>query len=896
MDRSVFAPVVANILTIANEITGSLRGKVKSYFDLAQYERLFAELSHVRSVLQFLEATALSGADGVKSAPLPGPRQQDILLKLMEMHTHLSLLASRISQKAPNWAISAADYAPRDNRLSPAEIVSAVCGLETYLSKLRNSIAQSVSLTSESTPGPIADPTEGLWKDCADYEEAHDFAYETRLHDTGRWFLETPEFHNWRTADHVFGIFSCSGPPGSGKTILMSLVIDEIQNIRLSYTHPAVGLAYFYFSYKSPTPIRNVALALLEQLYHQSLSPDEEVKKLEVLAAHGEHIPLSDIVSVLIHVSVKFRRSYIIIDAIDECAAEHQKDLSFLLREIRCSSARCLVSSRQHYTFDLFGHSSTVDVIPSAQDIKRYAGSRLIGLPAQLNDLRDSIVSHLLKLREQHHSFLPIVLQLNAIRDQTTTEGVGRCLGQVSQILHSVYQGLLERVEAQEPHMVEMAKRTLTWLYYSQRPLTKAEIIEIHRHATGNVEADASLIVRSCMGFVHAKPQITFIHSSVREFLEGVFICGEEEVASHSLSYLSSLRLDQVASQEAVDSLKQSHPLLDYAANYWGHHLHNIAQDSGFELSPLKESCLKLLQDQPKVTVLCHILFIPVSRHGNEVIGHGLVKSSWLHLTVFFGLDWVIDCMSDSLDSATECDEWGRTPLHIAAENGFDRCVRVLLTHLSPNQQDVDGRTAWHYSVISGNPKVINHLLDWSSNTRLPGQLMDATGLGADKIGKGKSPLDYAAANGDVEMFGRLLSLYTDTIDDKPKVKSFIDGAMLSAIEFAVNTSNVKGLRILLRIKAEPDGPIVRNGKPMLYDVLQGMTEIIEMFLSEGAQPTEAVSAAAEAEQTSILRLLESGKRMDMQVYQRDPRNEAHRSRDTFNVINMRRTTIRVDD
>ncbi|KAJ8131341.1 hypothetical protein O1611_g2282 [Lasiodiplodia mahajangana] len=82
-----------------------------------------------------------------------------------------------------------------------------------------------------------------------------------------------------------------------------SLAIDSVQEWQKDNRSLNVGLAYFYFSYKTPTPLRNAALALLEQLNLQLPSPDEDVEELERLAADEKYIAFPDIVSAVIAVS-----------------------------------------------------------------------------------------------------------------------------------------------------------------------------------------------------------------------------------------------------------------------------------------------------------------------------------------------------------------------------------------------------------------------------------------------------------------------------------------------------------------------------------------------------------------------------------------------------------------
>lgn len=138
-----------------------------------------------------------------------------------------------------------------------------------------------------------------------------------------------------------------------------------------------IGLAYFYFSYRKHTPVRNVALALLQQLCLQSLSPIDEVAGLEMSAAKSEYIAFHKVVSALQAVVKRFPKMYIILDALDECPPAYRRDLLHLLRLIRDSPARLLVSSRPHLTFDIFEDSPKIDIVPSPEDIKLYTAHRL---------------------------------------------------------------------------------------------------------------------------------------------------------------------------------------------------------------------------------------------------------------------------------------------------------------------------------------------------------------------------------------------------------------------------------------------------------------------------------------------------------------------------------------
>lgn len=153
-----------------------------------------------------------------------------------------------------------------------------------------------------------------------------------------------------------------------------SLVIDSIHDIQRKLTGLNIGLAFFYFSYKKSCPIRGVALALLEQLYLQSSTPPNAIRHLEDRATNGGQISFNEIVSALSAVSKSFRRCYIVLDALDECADDHLQALFYLLNSARDMGSRILVTSRAESVFvETFAKDLRITIRPDKDDIERYA-------------------------------------------------------------------------------------------------------------------------------------------------------------------------------------------------------------------------------------------------------------------------------------------------------------------------------------------------------------------------------------------------------------------------------------------------------------------------------------------------------------------------------------------
>ncbi|KAK5630212.1 hypothetical protein RRF57_005927 [Xylaria bambusicola] len=185
----------ASLLCRTIQIIGFLYGDWE-YSSLALAERLIYELSQLRNVLQSLEETALSVADMVS------PLQDDLLACLEDMKTLLISLLSKVSRQDARdsnlvWPSFNALTPPRGSslQLSPAETASDIQQLQKYLSKLTNSISKSIFCPIEKPlPKRIVDPTEALWKDCAEYAESHESARKSRLGGTGRWSIVNSGF------------------------------------------------------------------------------------------------------------------------------------------------------------------------------------------------------------------------------------------------------------------------------------------------------------------------------------------------------------------------------------------------------------------------------------------------------------------------------------------------------------------------------------------------------------------------------------------------------------------------------------------------------------------------------------------------------------------------------
>jgi len=91
------------------------------------------------------------------------------------------------------------------------------------------------------------------------YEDFHAGVANSRAKDTGGWLLESNEFRNWEEKP---GVLPCKGSPGSGKTVLSSLVVNHLRQYRIE----GVAIVKIYYNCSDPQTANSIIRSVLRQL------------------------------------------------------------------------------------------------------------------------------------------------------------------------------------------------------------------------------------------------------------------------------------------------------------------------------------------------------------------------------------------------------------------------------------------------------------------------------------------------------------------------------------------------------------------------------------------------------------------------------------------------------
>ena len=240
------------------------------------------------------------------------------------------------------------------------------------------------------------------WLTPVDYGPQQSDHLSRRQPGTGQWLLDSDEYRQWVTTPGK--TLFCPGIPGAGKTILTSIVIDDI--LTRVGNNEAVGIAYLYCNFRRHDEQKAIDLiaSLLKQLSYGLPQLPGEVKTIyEKHRAREKRPSVEELLSTLNDVTVRYSQIFVLVDALDECQPpDRKKLLSYLFHLSSKEQLNLFTTSRSLLEIEqkFIGHSClSREIRASSQDVGRYLESHISDLPsfvarnASLQDeIRDAII------------------------------------------------------------------------------------------------------------------------------------------------------------------------------------------------------------------------------------------------------------------------------------------------------------------------------------------------------------------------------------------------------------------------------------------------------------------------------------------------------------------------
>lgn len=298
--------------------------------------------------------------------------------------------------------------------------------------------------------------------------------------------MDSPKFQTWLNIENQ--TLFCPGIPGSGKTILTSIIVEELS--RRFPNDPTIGIMYIYCNFRRQDQQTDQLLAsLLKQLAESQPSLLGTMKDLYKRHKMKRTRPsLEEISRSLQAVATLYSRVFIIVDALDECQVSdgcRQRFISGLFSlQAKCGSNLLVTSRFIPDITERFDQAITLEIHASNEDVQRYIDGQMFRLPGFVIRNQELQVVKSKIIQSVQGMFLLAQLQLDSLTGKRSTKVVRDVLAKLptgSGGYDQAYKGAMDRIEGQIKDQEELAKQVLAWITCAKRPLTTLEL----QHALG---------------------------------------------------------------------------------------------------------------------------------------------------------------------------------------------------------------------------------------------------------------------------------------------------------------------------------------------------------------------------------------------------------------------------
>ncbi|OTA07712.1 hypothetical protein A9Z42_0086230 [Trichoderma parareesei] len=334
------------------------------------------------------------------------------------------------------------------------------------------------------------------------YGSHHKTASKGRLEGSGRWLLSKSVFGEWRKRSYS-SVLWLHGIPGSGKTKLASLVVDEIRGKE--------HLAYFYCLRNPAEPHRAQCDKILASFVRQlaSLTPSDPIlppviehyeEAIEGFVGFEDQAWTSDeCVEVLLRLVDEYPAVTFVLDALDEVDQEDRQDLLDALDRILKESStlvRVFISSRSNYDIAL-----------------KLSGAPNIYIEA--DDNAEDISTFM---------FRWVDLQIQSLKRVKVAADLKARLGALPATLEESYWEIYQEIREAGDHAFGLANFTFQWLLYAQESIS-IEALAALASSESTSESETAFsgdeVLDVCSNLIVTRQNsFDFVHLSVREFFE----------------------------------------------------------------------------------------------------------------------------------------------------------------------------------------------------------------------------------------------------------------------------------------------------------------------------------------------------------------------------------------
>ncbi|KAK1464153.1 hypothetical protein CMEL01_12914 [Colletotrichum melonis] len=566
----------------------------------------------------------------------------------------------------------------------------------------------------------------------------------------GHAITQLPAFEKWCAGE--IRKFWCYGIPGSGKTVLASIIIDHISNRVIGHRTKEVCV-YFYFDYTkhSEHEITDILSTVLLQLLQNQEVLSPETQRVVNTWKRTRQIPTEeDYFKMIASQAELFSTIYFVVDALDECLdSPVENTLAIFLR--RCQDLpknfRMVFTSRPGSHFHrMISPDHKCEVKADEADVKAYFEKFIenhydfqkVVENGRIADpcFKDKIITAIMK--KSQGMFLLAHLHIESLASTLSLVELINKLSHLSASPQEVYHQAMDRIKTNSVSKRILAIHALSWVVYAKRALTVDELL----HAVAIRSAPPSsftdneprknllptssnmcteeVLLSACIGLIVVVPggsaserTVRLAHATAAEFLLAQEIIRDEqatflETCLNCLFHASSQK--SCYSGEELNKHCKMYPLFRYAAAYWGHHFSEVPKVKGSNY----KLAWDFASDEVKLGNALRTMTDPRVSHQTKVSGG--------HVSAYFGLEGLV---RRAMSKASNVDfnartKSGDTPLHWAvAHNQQDFALFLINAGADLNIQNTNGKTVLHMATAMDHRHFINILIEKRADLEL---------------------------------------------------------------------------------------------------------------------------------------------------------------------------------
>ncbi|CAG8003460.1 unnamed protein product [Penicillium salamii] len=431
-------------------------------------------------------------------------------------------------------------------------------------------------------------------------ESAHLRASKRYRMKTGNWFLSGHLMEFLKTEENPLlednrALFLL-GKSGTGKTTLFAQTADKLTS--MSSQDPSICVAYFYCTIgdQASQVARNVLGSLVAQL--SGVDPTiltniwSTYNKVPKSQAHRFPVEISLLETAILKCASQKTQVILLVDAVNESKDMDLIEESLLRLANSCPNIRVLITTTNTLVSTYRGGSVLNISREMRGDIDIFIRWRL-QTDDTLKSLTPKFQSEIEKtlLRNADSSFRWVQLSLDNLSTQRSIRAMREALRSLPVTLRETYANTLERIA---PADWNIAREALFWISFAKKPLTLSRLNEIVVLDEEDKVLDEDMMLvpphilpQICQGLITEDQDgcVTLAHSSVKDFLTSDWIrssrvnyfcldptTADLKIMNRCLTYLC---LDNFANGYNTKNhlkLRDQHPFLTYAANYWPEH------------------------------------------------------------------------------------------------------------------------------------------------------------------------------------------------------------------------------------------------------------------------------------------------------------------------------------